>query len=102
MALTKKLIAKMVHDLGLGDSEDEPVATVMLAALECGANAAAISEFLGWPRGRVRAIGRGLRAAGIWKHRETHHSGWFDEDSGGIAFVMDLAVYKGLLERLSA
>ncbi len=82
------------------DSDTFQAAVVLLCGVVVGPSKAA--AFSGYPASVTGPIVERLRTSGIWKGRQVHHSGWFDEDAGGMAFWMDVCVAEGLMQRAPA
>jgi hypothetical protein len=82
------------------DSEEFKAGVCMLAALQVGANADAVSKFTGYPRSLTREFGHRLRDNGVWK-RGTTNADWFGKD-GGIEFCCDVNVALGRMQRAAA
>lgn len=99
--VTLPVITKEVHRLDpqLKESEDSfKTAVLMLSALSVGTEVDALVKFTRLPESFVaERVGR-LKAGGVFKGDEIHVD-WFDEENGGIAFWMDVAVAQGLVER---
>ena len=74
-------------------------AVIMLSAIEVGADAERIAKFSGVGLGQVMEREHRLRKNKVWVGEKTHHSGWDDKESGGIAFWMDVCIADGLLVR---
>lgn len=41
-----------------------------------------------------------IARGGLYKNGKVIHSGWFDKDTGGLSFWLDVSVAQGLLERV--
>jgi hypothetical protein len=91
-------IKKLDPNLSLTDTAAY-AAAMLLFAMEHGANVNEAIKGTGVPVKEGREIGRRFRTNGIWRGDRTHHSGWDDPESGGIAFWMDASVGAGLLCR---
>ncbi len=74
-------------------------AAMLLYAVEHGANVNEAIKGTGVPMKEGREIGRRFRSNGIWRGSATHHSGWSDPHTGGIAFWMDVCVGTGMMMR---
>jgi len=83
-------------NLGMETSEFE-TAVLPLAALQVGQRVSALAKFTGYPQGFIKPGAERLRKNGIWR-RGTTYAGWFEEETGGVAFWCDAAVAEGLLE----
>lgn len=99
--ITLPFIKKEVHrlDPALNESEDYfKTAVVMLSALKVGTDVDELVKFTRLPEPFIaERVGR-LNASGIFDGDEIR-ANWFDEENGGIAFWMDVAVAEGLIER---
>ena len=76
------------------------VATVLLAALQVGAERKKVAEFLGVTEKRIAKYAKNLEKSGVWKDGKTSCE-WFDKECSGVAFWLDVAVAEGLVERES-
>lgn len=74
---------------------------ILLAGVEVGPNADKIAGFTGIPRSKCREIGARLRENGVW-HGEKIAVDWLDEETGGVAFLCDVNVALGILQRAGA
>lgn len=83
-------------------TEAYDAALVLLAGLVVGANQERIHAFTGIDKQRIQSFGHRLRKSGVWKGSRTAGEEWFDDESGGIAFALDVGVATGMLERASA
>lgn len=100
--LTLKQIKRGIHKMDKALREDDDsfkVATILLAGLQVSPKDKEVSEFTGLPLNFVRAVGKRLRANGVWNGGKTY-ADWFDDKNGGIAFWMDVCVGQGLIERV--
>lgn len=71
---------------------------ILLASGFVGANEREIADELEFDPEFVNSVGSRLRSAGIWNGddlNETHRDAWFDDQKGGVAFIMDAAVAGG-------
>lgn len=71
---------------------------VLLASVVCGPNTDKIAKFIKQPRSVVRDYGKVIRKNGIWKQDKIDCE-WFDKDTGGVAFLCDVLVASGVMER---
>lgn len=58
-----------------------------------------IATFLGDPPGLVQVVVARLYEDRIWENEEVRSETWFDPHNGGVAFIVDLMVAKGVLIR---
>lgn len=84
------------------DDEAFRAGVVLLSALDVGQRPRALSEFTGYTVEEIQRYSANLRANNVWNRGRVYHSGWDDEESGGMAFWMDVAIALGYLERASA
>lgn len=77
-------------------------AMVLIAASQVGTKADRIAKRTGLKRELVRAYNRRLREQGIFTKDGKIACDWFDKESGGIAFWMDVAVAEGLMQKVPA
>jgi len=85
------------------ESEDFKAGLVMLAPLEIGTiEPEAISQFTGVPLPLVEQFAERLRVGGIWRSDGTIAAEWDDPENGGLAFMLDVWVATGHLERVPA
>lgn len=88
-------------DQALGDEDDYfKSAVLLLAALSVGQDVERLADFTGFPLEFIEPRAWRLKKNGIWKDGQTR-ANWFDEDGGGVAFWMDVALAEGLLESRS-
>lgn len=102
VTVTLEEIRAEVKRLDPNLEEEDPAfvaAVCMLSALEVGAYAVRVEKFTGYTYRRVTTIARRLTESGVWRGGKTHHSGWDDKDTGGIAFWSDVCVATGKLKR---
>lgn len=94
------LIKKELEKLEV-ESDDEKYylpAEILLASLVCGPNADRIAELLNEPRSKVRPYAKTIRKNGIWD-RDKVCCEWFNKEYGGVAFLMDVNVAAGFMNR---
>lgn len=84
--------------LGENSEKDMPEAVILLSGLVVGANVSAVARFTGYSFDFVHRVGRRLVRADIWDAGITRCD-WFDEEGGGLSFVMDVCVAQGLVGR---
>lgn len=100
MVLTKKDIEKEVQKLDPNLKKTEEafkVASILLSALQVGADSKLVSKFLNLPIEEVKKYEKNLRKSGIWKGKKTACE-WFEKE-GGVSFWCDVNVALGFLER---
>lgn len=89
-------------DPGMAPEDDAYRASVILvASINVGPNADKIAKLTGYPRSYVRAIGSRLRQNGIWAGDRVC-ADWLDPEEGWVAFMCDLNVALGVLNRVAA
>lgn len=96
----KEWIIKEVHKLDPKLKEKDEgfkIATILLTALQEGANSKKIAKFLDIPETEVTRYEKNLRDNKIWIGNKTS-ANWFGE-SGGTAFWMDVTVAQGYMKR---
>lgn len=81
------------------DNETDRAMVFLFCAAEIGTNADEIAIRSGLPRSACREFARTAKEQGIFADGKVHHTGWFDKESGGIAFIMDGLCLAGMLER---
>jgi hypothetical protein len=81
------------------DSDTYRAAMVLLASEFVGPYPDRIITFTVYPGEFVDAIGVRLWKAKIWEADEVRCEGWFDPETGGIAFVRDVMIAEGKLVR---
>lgn len=90
----------------LGDEDENGDAVVcgamMLAALRLGTNTRRLARFLHVSVDRLRPFVARLRSNGVFRHDGRISCDWFNEESGGLGFCMDVSVGLGLLARAKA
>jgi len=84
-----------------GEDAAYRVGVILLAATEVGQSPKALSEFTGYPRDEIKGYSKHLRENNIWNRGRTYHAGWDDEETGGIAFWLDVNVALGYVERVT-
>ncbi len=81
------------------DSDSYHAAVVLLAALKVGQRPKVLAEFTRYPIDQIKEFSANLRANNVWNRGRTYHSGWDNEEDGGIAFWLDVSVALGFIER---
>jgi len=94
----RRTIRKMDPTLSPNDDAYK-VAAILLSGLHVGPNIQEIARFTALPRLFVAKVGRCLRANGIWCGVKIAGSEWFDKETGGCAFWLDVNVGLGYLKR---
>lgn len=74
-------------------------AAMLLCAAKNGASDGDVIQRTGVPLAAGKAIAWRLRRNRVWRKTATHHSGWDDPESGGIAFWLDVNVGTGMMRR---
>lgn len=80
------------------DDPGDQAGLVMIAALEVGPKVRAIAKFTGLPQKTVSGFVQRLRCNGVFT-RNRIHANWFDPKEGGVAFICDVLVATGMLNR---
>lgn len=73
-------------------------AVILISGLVIGANADKVARFTGYRRSEVRDRATRLRENGVWQRGKTCCE-WFEKETGGIAFWMDVMVADGLMAK---
>lgn len=94
----RRIVRKLDPKLAAADQEFS-VAMVLLAAARVGPREVDLMKELDWPSSKIRPIARHLRLGGVFDRGKVHHSGWFDKETGSIAFWCDVAIGMGYLRR---
>lgn len=97
-----KSIRKVVKKMDRHLAESDPtfnIAMVLVAAIEVGPNSDKVAKRAHLPRSLTRGIFGKCRDSGIFVKGKIRHSGWFDKESGGVAFWLDVACVQGYLKR---
>lgn len=103
--MTKNKIKKAVLSvLGIGGNVDDldpsiQSAMILMASGNVGPNAKRIAKLLGYPRKVVAEKARIARKNKIWVGGKIIAE-WLDDKRGGVAFIADVAVLDGILERV--
>jgi len=74
-------------------------AVILMASAIVGADARAISKYSAIPLSEVTKRSKNFRKQKVWVGEKVRHSGWFDKETGGIAFWLDVAIGQGYLAR---
>ena len=74
-------------------------AALLLSSSVVGTDCRKLISYTGYAPHTVWSFAEQATAVGLWKDGKVVHSGWDDEKAGGIAFLIDLGVLQGLLER---
>lgn len=84
------------------DSSDEVICgAVLLAAYERGAKIRRVSKATEIPAKRLRFFFDNFLANGVFTAHGEVFAEWFHDEHGVIAFVLDVAVGRGLLKKVS-
>lgn len=62
-------------------------------------DARSLAKFTGVDVERVKFFLDNLKASRVIRGHTLHHSGWDDEEAGGIAFWLDVSVATGMVAR---
>src|SRR5256885_13590987 len=98
--ITMKSIRSAVKKMDKHLAESDPafnIAMVLIAAVEVGPNSDKIAKRAHLSRSVARSITEKCKNAGIFAKGKIHHGGWFDKESGGKAFWLDVACVQGYL-----
>lgn len=97
-----KYLNTELHNFGINptDTKHYVPALVLLASIVVGPNTDRIAAFIKQPRSKVRELGKTIRRNGIWKQDKIDCE-WFEKDTGGVAFLLDVNVAAGFMERSS-
>jgi len=106
--MDREEIREMVHELDpkLDEKDDSFLsAMVLLSALEVGTDTDKIADFLSVPREDIVDRVMRLYDNGVFSDDAEHPDGvvrceWMKEETGGIAFWLDVAVAEGFVERV--
>lgn len=60
----------------------------------------AIARTTGLPRQEAKQLSEKARTTGIFSGRRIAGGDWLDEETGGVAFILDAMVLAGLLKRV--
>lgn len=102
MTLNKiKKVIKELDDKIKETDEGFKCAVVLLALTEKPQRIKDIAEFTQIERPLVARFMKNFRANKIIRNGKIRHSGWFDKESGGIAFWIDVSCGLGFLQRTS-
>lgn len=74
-------------------------ALLLLSSAVVGPDEAKVAAFTGLPAAFVAERAERLRASGVWTGEGKIAADWWDEETGGIAFWIDVNVAEGLMER---
>ena len=96
-------VKKEVHRLDKSlDEFDESflIAVVLISSAIVGANIKRLATFTHYSRDFISDIGKHLRKNGVWKNGQVDNYEWFDKNSGGVAFWINVAVGQGYIKRV--
>jgi hypothetical protein len=74
-------------------------AVLLLSALQEGININKLTKFTGYSKDFVRKKVTSGREGGIFVKGEVHDSGWFDKETGGVGFWLDVLCIEGKVQR---
>ena len=92
----EKYVKKLIKD-NVISREDSEIALILLASTQVGVDVIEISKYLNISLGKVKKVEKKAIANKIWSQGKINCN-WFEKD-GVIAFGLDIAVIKGLIER---
>ena len=78
--------------------EDVQVGGLLIASAVIGNDEQALAVFTGYEPDFIATCGRRLRDNGVWVGDELCVD-WWDEETGGVAFWMDVCIAQGLMRR---
>lgn len=85
------------------DSETDKCARFLLAIGAVGSHSLAdISDLSGLSGIDVHRLKTKAEQLGLLVNGVLHHSGWFDDEKGGIAFILDVMTLEGAMERVAS
>lgn len=64
-------------------------------------SAKAVADFTGYPLKEVKKFLWHLRANKVVRGHKVHHSGWDDNETGAMAFWLDVSIALGFLARVN-
>jgi hypothetical protein len=103
--LTRKFIIEEVKrmDPVLTETDEAfTAAVVLLSSIAVGPNIKRLAKFTQYPRKVIKPFSENLRRNGVWVGGRIYADDWGDEETGGVAFWMDVSVALGFIERVSA
>ena len=71
------------------DGYSDEASMALLAIWIIGPNQKRVEFLTGLPKGKVRFLFSNWRRNGLIGRSRVHHSGWFDEEFGGVAFALE-------------
>ena len=86
------------------ESDEFKAAVCLMSCAIVRPGVKSVCGFTGYPRSFVEELGRNWRRNRVWcgkRNPQVHHSGWFDQDAGGIAFWLDVSIGLGWIDRVS-
>lgn len=101
--ITYERIKQIVHEMdeGLTDESDPAfrIAALLLSSLQVGPDVIALTVYTGEHAEWIASIADRLVRSKVWTADGKVQANWFDDETGGIEFWMDVAVGNGLVER---
>jgi len=99
--MTKRKIYKTIKELDASltfRDESFKVAAILIKGLETQ-NVLKLTSFFGYPYSFIKSIADRLKTNKIWQHGKTLCD-WDNEETGGIAFWVDVNVGLGYLSKV--
>lgn len=93
IALVKSEVAKVMGESSGKNFED---GVILMSAAVVGPNIVRVAKFARVSREKVRPLFLKLREQKVFRGGEMYVN-WFDQDAGGIAFILDVCVAQGML-----
>jgi len=97
-------IKKEVRILDPELSEDSPdfrAAVYLLSAANLGPASGYLKTFTGFKYKEIYKWNKNAKNNGLFKNNTLYHSGWIDDDTGGIGFWLDVLILQGLIARVN-
>lgn len=94
-------IVDAVTELDPNLGRDDPgfdVAVLLISSAHVGTDPFALASFTGFNIEWIAQIGERWQASGVWTDEGVAGAGWFDDETGGIEFWLDVNVGLGHLE----
>jgi hypothetical protein len=97
--ITRKAIEKTLAQYEIKPGGKEFMAgAILLAGLNVGPNVKRVAKVLKVSRKEVQPYAQRLRQSKIWSGGKIN-CGWFEKETSGISFLLDLSVAMGFLQR---
>lgn len=81
------------------DSEYFMTSVILLSSLSIGPNIDKLKKFTGYPKKEIQKISKEARRNKIWVGSKVDGNEWINGEHGGLSFILDTMVVRGLLER---